>query len=83
MAEPVTAAILAAIAAGMSAGATDTAKKAIGDAYTGLKALLVRKLGAASEAVEAVSQLKKKPESAGWKEDTAKALAKTDVNQDR
>jgi hypothetical protein len=44
--EPVTTAILAAIAAGATAGLTDTAKTAIGDAYAGLKALLRRKSAA-------------------------------------
>ena len=79
MAEPVTTAILAAIAAGAVTGATETAKQAIGDAYAALKALLVRKLGGESEAVD---KLEKKPDSAGWKETATEELAKAGANQD-
>lgn len=82
MVEPVTTAILAAITAGAAAGVTETVKQAIGDAYGGLKALLVRKLGGESEAVEALGKLERKPDSAGWKETASEALAKAGVNQD-
>lgn len=82
MAEPVTTAILAAIAAGAATGATETVKLAIGDAYKGLKGLLVRKFGGESEAIEAVNQLEKKPNSAGWKETATDELAKAGANQD-
>jgi hypothetical protein len=83
MPELVTTAILAAIAAGATAGITDTAKKATGDAYAGLKALLVRKLDAGSEPVEAISKLERKPASAGWKESVAEELARSEANEDQ
>ena len=67
--EPVTTAILAAIAAGATAGVADTVKNAIGDAYAGLKELLRRKFGGQSRMLEAVDRLEADPESAGWKED--------------
>jgi hypothetical protein len=80
--EPVTTAILAAIAAGATAGVTDTAKKAIGDAYAGLKALLQQKFGSESKVLEAVDKLEADPGSAGWKETVGKEAAKTGANQD-
>jgi hypothetical protein len=81
--EPVTTAILAAIAAGATAGVTENVKQAIDDAYAGLKALLIRKFGNDSKVVEAVVKLKENPESAGWKETVGKEAAKAGANQDR
>jgi Het-E N-terminal domain len=81
--EPVTTAILAAIAAGATAGLTDTAKTAIGDAYAGLKALLKQKFGGDSKMVEAVEKLEKDRDSAGWKETVGKEAAKAGANQDQ
>jgi hypothetical protein len=46
--EPVTTAILSALAAGAAAGATETGKKLVVDAYQGIKDLLSRKFGADS-----------------------------------
>jgi len=82
MPEPVTTAILAAIATGAATGATETVKQAIGDAYAGLKALITSKLGSTSKAVEAVAKLEEDPASAGWKETAGKELAKAGVEQD-
>jgi hypothetical protein len=81
--EPVTTAILAAIAAGATAGLTDTAKTAIGDAYAGLKSVLARKFGGDSKVVEAVEKLEDDPKSAGWRETVGKEAAKAGANQDR
>jgi hypothetical protein len=81
--EPVTTAILAAIAAGATAGLTDTAKTAIGDAYAGLKALLKRKFGGESKMLETVDKLEADPESAGWKESLGKEASKAGANQDQ
>lgn len=44
--DPITAAILAALATGAAAGLTEVSKTALTDAYGGLKALLARKFGA-------------------------------------
>jgi hypothetical protein len=46
--------IVAALAAGATAGVTSTASSAVQDAYTGLKSLLVGWLGGDREAVEAL-----------------------------
>lgn len=61
--DPITAAIVAALSAGALSGLTDTAKKVIGDAYDGLKALLKKKFGTQSEVVKSVENLEAKPES--------------------
>jgi hypothetical protein len=50
-------AIVAALSAGAVAGATDTAKSAIADAYQGLKSLIKKKSGDESEAAKAKSML--------------------------
>jgi hypothetical protein len=65
--EPVTTAILAAIAAGAAGGATEAGKQTIVDAYHGLKALLKRTVGADSDLVEAINHLEHKPASEGRK----------------
>ena len=81
--EPVTTAILAAIAAGATAGVTDTAKAAIGDAYAGLKSLFQSKFGGDSKVVEAVDKLEADPDSAGWKETVGKEVAAAGANRDQ
>ncbi len=80
--EPVTTAILAAIAAGATTGVTDTAKKAVGDAYAGLKAVLQRKFASEGKMLEAVEKLEADPESAGWKETVGKEAASAGANED-
>jgi hypothetical protein len=78
MPEPVTTAILAALAVAGS----ETVKLAVDEAYAGLRSLLVRKLGGSSNGVEALAKLEEDPTSAGWKETTIKELAKAGVDQD-
>jgi hypothetical protein len=80
--EPVTAAILSALTAGAAAGATETGKKLVVDAYQGIKDLLSRKFGADSKVVEAVGKLEEDPESSGWKESVGKEVAKAGADRD-
>jgi hypothetical protein len=67
-------AIVAALSAGAVSGATDTAKSAIADAYSGLKSLIKKKFGSDSEASEAIEKLEAKPDSDGKKQVLAEAL---------
>jgi hypothetical protein len=60
--DPITAAILAALAAGVVAGATEVGTKLIVDAYEALKAALKKKFGPDSKVVEAVNTLEKEPD---------------------
>ena len=80
--EPVTAAILSALAAGAAAGATETGKKLVVDAYQGTKDLLQRKFGADSKVVEAIGKLEEDPESPGWKESLGKEVNKAGADRD-
>jgi len=73
-------AIVAAVTAGAATGATDTAKKAIGDAYSGLKSLLMKKFGSDSTAIEAVKSLEAKPDSQGRQQVLAEELASAKVD---
>jgi hypothetical protein len=56
-------AVVAALSPGAVAGATDTAKSAIADAYEGLKSLLKKKFGHDSDVAEAIDMLEAKPDS--------------------
>jgi hypothetical protein len=63
-----------AIVAALSAGATDTAKSAIADAYQGLKSLIKKKFGHDSDVAEAIDKLEAKPDSGARKEVVAEEL---------
>jgi hypothetical protein len=75
-------AIVAALAAGAATGATDTAKKAITDAYEGLKSIIKKKLGSDSEAVHAIDKLEAKPNSEGRKLMLSEELETIDASSD-
>jgi len=60
--EPISTAIIAAIATGAASGTTEVGKAAIVDAYKGLKNLIGSKLGADSDAMQAVDKLEKQPD---------------------
>jgi hypothetical protein len=77
----ITTAILAAIAAGAAGGTTEASKKAIIDAYNGLKTVLKRTVCAHSDLVEAVAQLEQKPDSAGRKTTLQEEIIAAKVNQ--
>jgi hypothetical protein len=66
--DPISTAIIAAIAAGATTAATDVAKSAIVDSYGALKSLIQKKLGPNSEVVDAIEKLQTKPDSAGRRE---------------
>src|SRR4051794_30067719 len=59
--DPITAAVVAAAAAGLA----DVAKKAIADAYSGLKDAIKRKFGDHSEIVKAVEGVETDPNAPG------------------
>jgi hypothetical protein len=56
-------AIVAAVSVGAVAGATDTAKSAIDDAYQCLKSLIKKKFGHDSDVAEVTDMLEAKPHS--------------------
>jgi hypothetical protein len=73
--DPVTTAIIAAVAAGAEAGAKDVATKGVVDGYQALKSLIKRKFGDSSDAVKALAELESKPESDGRKRTVMEELA--------
>ncbi len=63
--EPITMAIIAALTAGVTAGATQVGKSALVDAYNGFKALLSKKFGKQGKLAQAVDELEENPDSKG------------------
>jgi hypothetical protein len=63
------------IATALVAALTKLAEPAVKDAYEGVKALILKKLGARHPAVEAVESLEKKPDSAGRRETLDEEIA--------
>ena len=61
--DPITGAIVAALAAGVISGATEVGKKMIVEAYDALKAAIKQKCGAEGDLVQAVETLEQKPDS--------------------
>jgi hypothetical protein len=78
--DPVTASIVAAIAAGVS----KIGEQAVSDSYAALKKLLANKFGEQSEVVNAVERLESKPESEGRKATLEEEItgAKADEDDD-
>ena len=76
--DPVTAAIVAALAA----GAATVAEQAIVDAYAGLKALLERKFGAAGPLAAATASLEAKPDSTPRQQVLAEEVAAAGADTD-
>jgi disulfide oxidoreductase YuzD len=72
--EPVTAAIIAALA--------KLGESAIRDGYDALKAAIKRKFGESSEAAQAVEKLEAQPDSAGRRAVAQEELAKAKANED-
>jgi hypothetical protein len=65
--DPITTAILAGLVSGVTVGATEVGKKAIVDAYEGLKSIIKRKFGDQSDLAEAITKLESKQDSEGRK----------------
>jgi hypothetical protein len=80
--EPISAAIFAALTAGAISGATESAKKAISDGYSGLKALLQKKFSSKTEVTDAIAKLEAKPDSPGRQQTLAEELKATNASAD-
>jgi len=81
--DPITTAILAALAAGAVSGATKVGEQVIADAYAKLKELLGKKFGAKSKVVKAVKDLEANPKSAARKEVVKEEVAAAKADQDK
>ncbi len=80
--DPITAALIAAISAGVMSGLTETSKIAMRDAYLRLKGLLAKKFGNTSDIIHAVEQVESKPDSAGRKATLEEELVAVKAEQD-
>lgn len=76
--DPITTAIVAAV----TAGVTETGKKAFSDAYQGLKDLIKSKLGRDSKVPEAINELEDNSESKGLQMVLAEAMALEKADED-
>jgi hypothetical protein len=80
--DPVTAAIISAIAVGLGKGATDIVKNTIADGYQGLKSLLKKKFGDTSEIAKAVDGLEVNPDSKARQQLVGEEVLKAKANTD-
>jgi hypothetical protein len=80
--DPITAAIVAALAAGAVSGATKLAEQAIADAYGKLKELLGKKYGGKSKVVKAVKELEANPKSEALKAVVKEELSTVKADKD-
>jgi hypothetical protein len=80
--DPITATILAALVAGVAAGATDVGKKAIVDAYDGLKSIIKAKFGPQNDLSTAITSLEIKRDSEARKTVVHEAVQDTQADQD-
>jgi hypothetical protein len=80
--DPITGAIVAALAAGVAGGAGEVGKQVIVDAYEGLKGAIKKRTGAESDVADAVEKLEEKPESQGRQMMLEEEVADADLTQD-
>ncbi|MEO6320529.1 MAG: hypothetical protein ABIR56_07620 [Polaromonas sp.] len=80
--EPITTAIIAAIAAGALKSAGQVAEHLVGDGYAALKAFIVRKCGPQSEVVKAVDGVETRPDSEGRRRILHEEIVAAKLDQD-
>jgi hypothetical protein len=80
--DPITTAILAAIAAGAVSGITKVGEQVLIDAYGKLKEMLKNKFGPQSKVVNAVVELEANPKSEARKEVVQEEVAASKADQD-
>jgi hypothetical protein len=81
--DPITTAILAALAVGVVGGATEVGKKAIVDAYDALKSIIKKKFGSDSKIVKAVTDLEGEPEFEPYKMGLQQRVKSEKIDQDK
>lgn len=80
--EPVSAAIIAGVVAGVATGTTKVVEQAAVDAYKALMTALGKKSGSNSDVVKAVERLENKPDSEGQKAVVAEEIKAAKVHED-
>lgn len=80
--DPVTLAIVAAVTAGITAGAGKVAEKAVLDAYEGLKGLIKKKFGGDSKVPKAIVDLEDDPDFEPYQEGLKQRIEVAKVHKD-
>lgn len=80
--DPITSAIIAALAAGVTAGLTDTAKKLISDLYNSIKEKIQQKHGKDSKAIKAINDLENEPDFVPYQTGLQQRINELKLDQD-
>lgn len=80
--DPITTVLVAAVSAGVTQGVTAAGKKAVVDAYNGLKKIISSKFGKESQVSKAIAELEKEPDSKGRQTILLEQVTATKVDQD-
>ncbi len=80
--DPISMALIGALASGVAKGVGEASKSLIPDAYNALKEAIKKKVGAESEVAEALESVEKKPESKGRQATLAEEVTTAGLNQD-
>ncbi len=80
--DPITMAIVSALAAGIGAGVPKVAEQAIVDGYNTLRSALKERFGEGSDVVEAVEKLEAKPNSTGRQTTLKEEIEDSKADQD-
>jgi hypothetical protein len=81
--DPISAAVIAAITAGLVQGAGDIGKQVLLDSYRKLKSLIVQRFGDKSELVNAIEGFESRPESSARKELVVEEITRSSADQDK
>jgi hypothetical protein len=80
--DPISAAIIAAIAAGLVKGAGEVSQKVLVDGYERLKGLLARRFGERSDVIQAVDALEARPDSTARRDVVLEEVERSGATQD-
>lgn len=80
--DPLSAAIIAAVTAGLVKGAGEVSQKVLVDGYQRLKSLLARRFGDRSEVVQAVQDLEARPDSAARRDVVVEEVQRSGAGSD-
>lgn len=80
--DPISMALIGALASGVAKGVGEAGKSLIPDAYNALKAAIQKKLGADSETMDALERVEKKPDSKARQGVLAEEIANAGLDKD-
>ncbi len=80
--EPITSALIAALAAGITAGLTDTGKQAIGDLYNSIKEKIRQKHGKDNKVIKAITILESEPNFLPYQAGLEQQISELEIDKD-